>query len=383
MALAATPNVPSRYLELLDAREPRAEATWRDLETRAFRSPYFLSWGWVETWLAALPEERRPQLAVVHEDGSPAAAFFLGRRRERRHLVMNSEVYYFNTTGVPRHDEVCIEHNGLVALPGADRSLAGLLEVLPGSWDEVVLPAVDRYAFDDIGASVASTRLAKYLVRVERETVAPFVDLDAVRAANGDYLALLGTNTRTQLRRARRVVGDLTVEIASDDRHALDIYGELLRLHARRWHERGQHGAFADPWFERFHRRLITTRIAHGEIQLARVRAGERTIGCLYNFVYDGRVLFYQCGLAQFEEPHVKPGYLCHAAVIDHNARAGHAVYDLLGGGPYKERLATSATRLVWLRVQRPLARFSIEANLRKWKQVLAQVPRRLALRPA
>ena len=33
--------------------------------------------------------------------------------------------------------------------------------------------------------------------------------------------------------------------------------------------------------------------------------------------------------------------------------------------------------------VQRPLARFSIEESLRRWKQVLATVPRRLALRPA
>jgi len=61
-------------------------------------------------------------------------------------------------------------------------------------------------------------------------------------------------------------------------------------------------------------------------------------------------------------------------------ARTGHAVYDFLGGrAAYKERLATSSTRLVWLRVQRPLARFSIEASLRACKQALAAVPRRPA----
>jgi CelD/BcsL family acetyltransferase involved in cellulose biosynthesis len=375
--------VPSRYLELLDPRDARAEATWRDLETRAFRPPYFLSWGWVESWLSALPEARRPPLAVVTEDGAPAAAFFLGYRRERRHVVMTSEVYYFNATGVPRHDEVCIEHNGLVALPGADRSLAGLLELLPGKWDEVVLPACDRYAFDDIGASVSSTRLTQFRVRIEKESSAPFVDLDAVRAAGGDYPALLGTSTRTQLRRARRVAGDIEVEVSRDERHAIDIYGEMLRLHARRWAARGMRGAFADPWFEQFHRRLIQTRHRHGEIQLVRVRAGNKTLGCLYNFVYDGRVLFYQCGLAMTDAPQLKPGYLCHAAAIEHNARAGHAVYDLLGGGAYKERLATAQTRLVWLRVQRPLARFSVESTLRNWKRAISSVPRRLALRPA
>jgi CelD/BcsL family acetyltransferase involved in cellulose biosynthesis len=377
--------VQSRYLELLDPRDDRAERIWRDLERRAFRPPYFLSWGWVETWLAALPDGRLPQLAVIHEHGAPAAACWLGFQRERRHLVMDSDVYYFNVTGVPRHDELCIEHNGLVAAPGADRSLAGLLDVLPGEWDEVVLPAVDRYAFDDLGASVASSRLANYRVRIEREANAPFIDLAAVRGARGDYASLLGSSTRTQLRRARRVLGELTVEIASEESSALDIYGELLRLHARRAAERDQRGAFADPWFEQFHRRLILTRVRHGEIQLVRIRAGERTVGCLYNFVYGGRVMFYQCGFARLESaPHVKPGYVCHAAAVEHNARAGHAVYDLLGGSASnKERLATSTTRLVWLRVQRPLARFSIEQSLRRWKQALATVPRRLALRPA
>jgi len=285
-------------------------------------------------------------------------------------------------TGVPRHDELCIEHNGLVAAPGADRSLAGLIDMLPGDWDEVVLPAVDRYAFDDLGSSA---RLARYRVRVEREASAPFVDLAAVRAARGDYASLLGSSTRTQVRRARRMLGEMKVDIAHDESSALDIYGELLRLHARQAAERGQRGAFADPWFEQFHRRLILGRVRHGEIQLVRVRAGDRTIGCLYNFVYGGRVLFYQCGFGRLDSaPHVKLGYVCHAAAIEHNARVGHAVYDLLGGTPaHKERLATSTTRLVWLRVQRPLARFSIEESLRRWKQVLTAVPRRLALRPA
>ena len=370
-----------RYLELMDATDPRAEQTWRDLEGKAYRPPYFLSWGWVESWLAALPDDRKPALAVVRERGEPAAAFFLGFRRERRHVVMDSDVYYFNTTGVPRHDELCIEHNGLIAAPGADRSLAGLLDVLPGTWDEVVLPAVDRYAFDDLGASVG---LARYRVRVERDASAPFVDLDAVRAARGDYLSLLGTSTRTQVRRARRIVGPLTVEVANDERVALDIWGELLRLHARRAASRGGRGAFADPWFEQFHRRLILTRMRHGEIQLLRVRAADRTLGCLYNFVYDGRVLYYQSGFALHDAPHVKSGYLAHAAAIEHNARLGHAIYDLLGGSEaYKERLATGATRLVWLRVQRPLARFSVEERLRRVKQILTSVPKRLALRPA
>ena len=153
-------------------------------------------------------------------------------------------------------------------------------------------------------------------------------------------------------------------------------------MHAQRWAKRNLHGHFEDPRVEAFHRRLIAQRMAHGEIQLVRVRAGGSTLGCLYNFVYRGHVLFYQCGLASFDDPHIKPGYLCHAAAVEYNALAGHAIYDLLGGqARYKDNLATGMNRLVWLRVQRPLARFSIEDRVRSWYELL--IGGQLSLRPA
>ena len=361
----------SMDLELLDPREPRSLEVWRDLEARSQPS-YFLSSGWVQNWLAALPGEEIPDLAVVRDGGAPQAAFFLGKRNVRRHGVLASRALYVNATGSECHDDVCIEHNGVVGRC----SFQALVELLPDSWDELFLPAVDRTTFDDIGA------LRGFRVRVDHESVAPFVDLDAVRAVEGGYISLLGSSTRNQLRRTRRIVGNLDIEIASDPAHGLDIYGELLRLHARAWEARGRRGAFADPWFERFHRQLILDRLASGEIQLMRVRAGALTIGCLYNFVYRGRVLFYQSGLAGFDDAHIKPGYLCHAAAVEYNALAGHHVYDLLGGTTrYKRSLATGETRLVWLRIQRPHLRFAIEEQLGNLKR--AVTAQRLALRAA
>ncbi|HTR52165.1 MAG TPA: GNAT family N-acetyltransferase [Kofleriaceae bacterium] len=371
--------MPRSSLVLLDARDPRVERTWRTLEARA-QPAYFLSWAWIEGWLEALPADRVPPLAVVRDDGVAIAAFFLGARAARRHLVLASRALYFNATGSPRHDELGIEHNGLLAAPGACRSLASLVGLLPGDWDELYLPAIDRYAFDDLGATASAIR-----VRIEREAPAPLVDLDAVRAIEGGYGALLGASTRTHLDRARGIVGDLDVEIAGDEAHAIDIYGELLRLHARASERLGRRGAFADPWFERFHRRLIRRRLAHGEIQLVRVRAAGATLGCLYSFVCRGRVLSYQWGLASFDDASIDAGYLCHAAAIEHNARAGHAVYELLAGPPhYNQQLATGAQRIVWVRVQRPRVRWALEQRVRRWKHAIARArPPRLALSPA
>jgi CelD/BcsL family acetyltransferase involved in cellulose biosynthesis len=353
--------MPQR-LELVDPHAARAETIWRDLE-RTARPAYFLTWGWIENWLATLPRSEAPPLAVIHEADAIAGAFFLGRRRLVRHHVLPSRAAFVNATGVPSRDELCIEHNGVL---GRACSLASLIELLPDDWDELFLPAVDRAQFRELDAPPG------YRVQVLRAIPAPFVNLERVRAA-GEYLAVVSANTRAQIRRAQRRAGACELEVAASIGDALAIYDELVALHTASWRARGLPGAFADPWIDRFHRRLIERRLPHGELQLARLRRGSTTIGCLYNLVAGGRVLFYQSGLASFDDPIMKPGLLCHAAAIARCAADGHQVYDLLAGhARYKASLATDATQLAWLCVQRARLRFAIEDRVRGWKQTFA-----------
>jgi hypothetical protein len=320
-----------------------------------------LTWPWISNWLTCLPRDEAPRLAVISDRGTPIAACFLGRRWVLRHHLLPARAVFLNTTGLPGRDELCVEHNGLLRAPGVEVSLAQLAGLLPFEWDEMVMPAVDSDAFGALEAG-------PYRVLVDREVAAPFVDLGAVRAA-GDYLLLISHKTRSQIRRARRELGPCRVEAATDLPTAMSIFDELVTLHAAQWREKGHPGAFADPWIAHFHRTLIQQRLRHGEIQLLRVRARDRTVGCTYGLIANGRVLVYQSGFARFDDPHIKPGYVCHAAGIEHAAAAGHAVYDPLGGDArYKESLSTGATRMVWLRIQRRLPRFTLDEVLRSWK---------------
>ncbi|HSN26372.1 MAG TPA: GNAT family N-acetyltransferase [Kofleriaceae bacterium] len=342
-------------VEILDAHDHRAGPIWKALETG--NANYFLSWTWIDHWLASLPRPHAPRMAVFRDGNAAVAAGLFGRRRVIRHHLVPSRAWFLNATGDSRFDELTLEHNALV---GARVSLAALVAALPAEWDELVLPAIDRDAF---GTPIAEG----VRVHVDREVSCPFVDLQRVRDADGGYLGVLGPATRAHIRRSRRVLGDIAVEVAADATHALEIYAELVELHQASWRLRGEPGAFADPWFERFHRELIAAR--PGECELVRVRAGGHTVGCLYNFVYRGRVLFYQSGLATFTDPHVKPGLVCHAAAVSNAAARGDDLYDFLGGdGRYKQNLSTGATMLRWLRVQQPRIRFTIEDRLRDWK---------------
>ncbi len=349
-------------LVLYEPFDPRVEQIWRRLEVAA-RPAYFLSWGWVENWLACLPNDDLPPLAVLMDDEVPAAAFFVGKRRMRRQGLGRS-VLFFNTTGDEHIDDVCIEHNGLLRAASSRVTLEDVIDHLPAGWDELFLPAVDRSTLTELGSLGAD-----YQVRVDREAAAPCVDLDLARGVPGGYLELLSPATRAQVHRSQAEVGPLEVEVASDDAHARDIFDELLQLQARNVHA----NVFADPWLERFHRRLIETRLRHGEIQLVRIRAAGITIGCLYNFVYADRVVVYQSGFEQFADPQVKPGFLCHVAAIEHAAASGLGIYDLRAADiGYKHRLSTGETRLLWLRVQRRLARFRIEDHLRGMKRAFS-----------
>lgn len=343
------------------AERSRIREVWCGLADASPPS-YFLSWGWVETWLDALPPSSAVVLHVAKRGGAPVAAFFVGARTRWRHRVVRSRELYWNQTGHAGCDEICIEYNGVVH-GGTPPPLAELLARLPGAWDEVYLPAMDAGSQLARGVEAAAAAADRWVVRVERRVPSPMVDLAKVREA-GDYLKLLGGSTRSQIRRAQKLYGargKLALDVAGSVDEAMAMFDELVALHRRSWRERGEEGAFL-PFVLAFHRRLIEQRFAAGEIQVARARSGDATIGCLYNFVWDGNVSFYQSGLTYETDSKLKPGLVCHALGIERAAKAGHRWYDFLAGvSRYKQSLATDARELVWLRAQKPRLQFKLE----------------------
>ena len=335
----------------------RIREIWCGLETTS-RPAYFLAWPWVETWLDALPPSAPIALQVVRRAGAPVAAFFVGERTVWRHRVLKSRALHWNQTGHVDFDEICIEYNGMVH-DGAPPPFTEILAQLPGGWDELYLAALD------VEGPIARRILEQPMplwTRIDR-VPCPVVELAKVRGA-GDYLKILGGSTRSQIRRSQKLYGargKLALEVATSPAQAVAIFDELVELHRRAWGDRGGPGAFL-PFVHAFHRRLIERRLAAGEIQLIRVRAGDTTVGCLYNFVWQGNVSFYQSGLAYETDKRLKPGLVCHALAVEHGARAGQRWYDFLAGqSRYKQSLATGARELVWIRLQQPRLRFALE----------------------
>ncbi|MDB5407804.1 MAG: hypothetical protein JWL84_2716 [Rhodospirillales bacterium] len=318
---------------------------WRDLEARAEVS-FFQSWSWIGTWLAGLPTGLTLLVARCDAAGETVALGILVASRRRRHLLWRPRRLSLNETGNAEDDGLFIEHNGFVTDRRADASLIAF--ALRSLAETVSRPDEILFGGVDPGALTIAPPAGWDLV-VDKSL--PLFSLDLGEDGLAD-LRRFGRNTRQQIRRTRRdyaALGPIEIEAAGHISEALAFLDELQVLHEYSWRARGRTGAFARPGFAQFHRRLITTWHERGEIELLRIRAGDRTVGLLYNFVHRGRVYAYQSGFDYGLLPHGRPGLLCHALAIERHRIGGARVYDFLAGdNRLKRSLSTTTARLDW-----------------------------------
>jgi CelD/BcsL family acetyltransferase involved in cellulose biosynthesis len=312
------------------------EQEWRALEELSAGSA-FLSW----PWIAATSIHLRPGSVLVRVTGG-GQTMGLGLLGRRGRL-------YLNETGQPVQDRVMTEYNGLLTRQGyeaeaAQAFLAGLgrrdliLSGVPVQWQE----------------ACRSQGLKTRLLRAPQP--APFATLSP--QAGHDLLAGLTRNSRQQIRRSLRYYeqqGPLVLERAQDAPQALDWLDQLELLHTASWRQRGKTGAFSDPSFQDFHRRLIAASFAEGLPDLLRLRAGSAVLGYLYTLRWRGIAAAYQSGFAFEEEPQARPGLVAHLLAMGLYRDEGLSIYRFLAGeARYKTSLATGQDELLWMIAYRP-----------------------------
>lgn len=137
----------------------------------------------------------------------------------------------------------------------------------------------------------------------------------------------------------------------------------MVELHQKRWAQRNQPGSLSSEYVLNSHKNLICKRFEHGEIQLLKVSAGNHVIGCLYNFVYDGRVLCADSGYSYLNANYYRPGFICDYYGIQHNAEKGLLSYDFMHGEQeYKKSLSTDYIDIQDITVQKN----SVKLNMKK-----------------
>jgi CelD/BcsL family acetyltransferase involved in cellulose biosynthesis len=352
---------------------------WLGLQQRSDHS-FFQSWTWIGCWLQMLPASIRPLVLRATCGGTLVGLGVFIRHRTIRHGFVVSSGLHLHETGRADLDQLTIEHNGLlVDREGPRAIIAKSLEHLTGLHhvDELHFPGVPSQYLDLCAETSSHLEVKKTL---------PLHTVDLAEAADGGYERLLGNNTRQQIRRAMRLYdgASLAYAVAKDEEQALAFLADLQRLHQASWTARGKPGAFANPAFTAFHRRLVRESLARKEVEIAKISSSRGLIGYLYNFRMNGRVSSYQSGFHYEEDNRLKPGLVSHRLAIEHGLAAGEAVYDFLAGDDrYKNSLGTHCGRLYWLTLQKRRLSFSLERRLRGAKRFTSGIWQRSRIEAA
>lgn len=326
---------------------------WTSLLARCPHA-YYLSWAWIGNGIKCLPHDSDLHLIVGFRNERPVIAFFVGSRTTIRHKFFKIRKLSINETGDPYFDLTWIEYNAVLIDPEITILLGYLLKLTPMKWDEFIMTRcapiyqpnlqLDDPESKDYNLSIVDMR-------------SYYVNLDKVRRNNDDYLALISSKKRYQIRRSIKEyekMGQILLSVAENTEDAINIFNELSQLHQKAWTERGFPGSFSNEYFDRFHKKLITERFEYGEIQLMKVTAGDHVLGCLYGFIYRGQFLGTLSGFNYLPGHLYSPGLICHYLAIIHYARMGLNCYDFLeGDDDYKRSLSTDYNIMQNIRVQK------------------------------
>ena len=377
----AQPKSAGRDAEIVVSVAPLSDrgdlaADWQDLEARA-DTTFFHSWQWVDCWLSTIDDQ--PQLLTARQ-GDAIVGLALLVTATRRFGLLTSTELFVNETGDPQKDIITIEYNGILA----DRDVAAeVTRACLEAFNDRASPVRRSVHWDELcirGVPASYRDLARelgYRVRLLAHDPSGAVDLAAVRRSGKAYLEHLSANTRYQIRRAMRLYearGELEMTRAASVEQALAFLDELSVLHQRYWTGRGEPGAFAYPFFVRFHRALIARCLPTGTVEVARISAGGAPIGYLYNFIYRGRVYYYLSGFAYERDPKLKPGMVSHYLCIDSHVAGGADVYDFMAGeNRYKTSLGSPGADMLAIVLERPTLKVRLKDVLRALKRMASE----------
>jgi CelD/BcsL family acetyltransferase involved in cellulose biosynthesis len=347
MTLSATFSQPDRVT---------LAQRWRALEARSDGS-FFLGWTWVSAWLDSYGV-RPDLLAITDAEGADVALALVGHAMQPRPLGRVATLS-LNQSGDPQADRPYVEYNGLLMEKGREgEATAAALAAFARRRDWRALQ------FSGIAPDSPLLALpARRRTRVDQSPVYQ-VDLDAVRAADGDYLSLLSSNTRSQIRRAMKDHGGPLPDVSVG---GLDDVGPWLDEMAALNGGRHADNAWDDTGFRSFVATIAARGLPLGAVELLRFTDAGGVVGLLVNFVHRGAAMNYQSAFAPPRTAKDKPGLLCHAAAVGHYAARDLSRYSLLAGKDrYKQSLATCEEVLEWWVLERFSPRLEAEALLRR-----------------
>jgi CelD/BcsL family acetyltransferase involved in cellulose biosynthesis len=308
---------------------------WRDLFHRC-RATAFQSPDWLLPWIEVFSPEKMMVVEVRCADQLVGLAPLLIYRRDSECVLA------FMGGGVSDYLDVLVDRAF-----GAQVITEMLRAVLNAQEDWAVLDLTD------IPSHSLLLNLSEFRGQAREHDSCFVLRLPHTRE---DLLHLFSKRQRANLRNAYSRLeraGGGQVEIATTETLP-EFLGDLFKLHANRWSEQGQSGVLDDERVRAFHRASAPALLQSGQLHLARLRLGHRTIAVIYSLFSQETAYCYLQGFDP-EFSSLSPGTQLMFSVMADALARGMGEFDFLRGREaYKQhwRAETKPT----FRIQLPRA---------------------------
>ena len=354
-------------LELLpSSHRTEAMRIWRELEVRLSNVRVTCSSDWTETWLRHYGGVVPHRFAVARREGTPVGIVLLTSGVGQHAGPFELHTCHIGTAGEHDFDSVCVEYNTLL-VRNEDRAAFAL-----ALWDWAKQQTgMDEFHLHGFSADEVAPLLERHPEATVARKVSRFFDLKLARDEGGEPISRLSTNTRSQIRRSMRNLGEPRGEWLDETMPAEAALMKMIELHQARWMAVGEPGSYASRMFREFHLELLHRLIPSGRMGLFRVATEGQVVGISQILIDDNRVLLYQGGWAT-SEGSVSPGLVTDYLCLTESLRRGYDAYDFLAGdSSHKQRLTTDAAELVWAVWRQPGFKLAVLDTLRTVKQLL------------
>jgi hypothetical protein len=348
---------------------------WKFLHRDARNGAVCLSSAWMGTWIETYGAHFKGEWVWWSCNEKIVGGCLLLHRAIRVGLF-SFETLFLNASGATFERSPLAEYNDILYVTGFDDAIATDLAIFLSDikWDRFVLTGCSTYGI--IGRVISAIPFTKTEIELKP---APYVDMNAL--SHTPYISQLTSNTRSQIRRTERIYRDTCGPVSMTSAASLEAaqayFRELIEMHNARWTRKGLTGSFSNGPAVEFHEKLIRELWPMGGVNLICVKAGESTIGVLYNFIAHQKVFFFQSGFVYQADNKMKPGLLTHYLAIESYKGRGLLEYDFLAGdSQYKRSFSTHERQIFWGTIYRKegMVRFflcakRIKALLRKGKE--------------
>ena len=310
--------------------------TLTSLEQAMPSVPLFLSLFWIRPWLELC--ETLPLWLTFKDSGQVVGSIFVcstGYRLPKEPFGSG----WFNKTGQPKLDQIWIEYNDILALPGyRQAAINSLLEWCKNQPQQKwILEITDK----------PTEWLQHPAYSAEISDIPAFrVNLSGSYADYNRFLSQCSSNSRSRIRRAMKYMqqhyGELSLTSLGAQPDAVSL-SNMMSLHRRKWGDTSEGSGFDNPTFVQFHKALMAGEDQHAfHCEVLAFYAGDLCLGYTYNLLNHDTVYFYLSAIEYAEESNrFQPGLIMHTLAIAYFACKGFKTYDFMGGdSQYKRSLS-------------------------------------------